>query len=360
MELQHSREHSRGRGGEGEDTTNAGVDGEEADIDEDAYGAAVVAIIKEMQEISAGPGRHVLFCLFRLAFAEGILIINILLQWAVLMFIETHVVETSITRVQWLYKDFHEKVFDEDRNLVESLWTIYENKDELCQIGMTNHTFFIAILFLWTMNQMKELRDAARFIGNLIAIKRVDSARDMIRGTPRAIVGLTTPVRVSCIVFVLVPKIVICLRLLLLGMRWLSATTSFESLVMNTVAMEFVVQIDETLYAAIMPTSYRMQVVQLNFFIEGTPKTEGQARREEWAGYQKSMLYLSCATALVFFFASSLQDVLPDCIDDVKDVCNQYLAGVQPVCDIVSLRLQGESTTSCFPFGAPTGEAGEL
>merc|ERR1711924_243071 len=102
-----------------------------------------------------------------MGFAEGILIINILLQWAVLMFIESHVVETSITRVQWLYKDFHEKVFDEDKKLVESLWASYENKEELCQIGMTNHTFFIAILFLWTMNQMKELREAFRFISHL-------------------------------------------------------------------------------------------------------------------------------------------------------------------------------------------------
>lgn len=146
--------------------SNGGIEGEEADIAEDAYGAAVVAIIKEMQEMSTVPGKQVLFCLFRLAFAEGILLINILLQYSVLMFIESHVVETSITRVQWLYKDFHEKVFDEDRKLVESLWENYENKEELCQIGMTNHTFFMTILFLWTMNQMKELREAFGFIDN--------------------------------------------------------------------------------------------------------------------------------------------------------------------------------------------------
>merc|ERR1712241_1181413 len=96
---------------------------------------------------------------------------------------------------------------------------------------------------------------------------------------------------------VVAPKIIISLALMELGMRWLSATTSFEELVMNAVAMTFVTQIDELLYHFALPANYRKQVADINFSHDITPE---EADTESWFGYVRSVFYGCLSVVIVY------------------------------------------------------------
>merc|ERR1712039_1020051 len=112
------------------------------------------------------------------------------------------------------------------------------------------------------------------------------------------------------------PKFLISLYLLYLGCEWLTATMSFEKLVLNTVALEFVLRIDELLYKVFFPIHYRKLVADINFFL-----TKGKLSVEDhWTktmrAYTWSFAYVGLGVSTVFIYMNCMQDVLPnDMID---------------------------------------------
>merc|ERR1711957_817943 len=99
-----------------------------------------------------------------------------------------------------------------------------------------------------------------------------------------SIVALTRQTRSMLFSLVCLPKLAISIALLFLGYAWLSATTSFEDLLMNTVSMEFVLHIDELFFTTFLPTAYRKKVAEINFFIEDE-RTEQDEVNMEWFNY---------------------------------------------------------------------------
>merc|ERR1712217_450931 len=59
---------------------------------------------------------------------------------------------------------------------------------------------------------------------------------------------------------ILVPKVVIAIYLWWLGARWLVATTSFQELLLNAVALAFITELDELIYLAMVPEDIQMLV----------------------------------------------------------------------------------------------------
>merc|ERR1719401_2196783 len=77
------------------------------------------------------------------------------------------------------------------------------------------------------------------------------------------IVSLTPFVRWALLLMILVPKLLIGAALMMLGMIWLSATESFGELILNAVALEFVINIDDHLFEALLPKSYREDMLKV-------------------------------------------------------------------------------------------------
>lgn len=83
------------------------------DIPEDSYGAAILAIVKEMHLIGKGNAdSRMSFARFMAAIV--LLILNLVSQMLILWFISKHVVRPAVRDVQLLYRDFHKNVYDED------------------------------------------------------------------------------------------------------------------------------------------------------------------------------------------------------------------------------------------------------
>merc|ERR1712217_376111 len=178
------------------------------------------------------------------------------------------------------------------------------------------------------------------------------SGHDMLRVDSAAtisIIALTSRTRTMLCILVCVPKLAISVYLLILGCKWLSATTSFEALVMNTMAMEFVLHIDELLYEAFLPAGYRRQVSDINFFLPNSIMSTEELKRQELWSYGKAIFSLCGAVGFVFLWADFLQVVLPQDISDVTRHCAEYLEGMSPICSGFAFWRQSPDT--CYPVG---------
>jgi len=336
------------------ETMRVGLNMVSFDIPEDSYGAAILAIVKDMHYIGSGEESENRMSGARFMSSIVLLFLNLICQFLILWFISKHVVRPAVRAVQLLYRDFHKTIYDEEGMFQMESWHEWEMKAELCQMAMTNHVFYYLILFLWSMSMMQEFRTAERLFRNIASMPPCVEEEEMLEAvgsSGMSIVALTSTARNALYVLVCFPKLLISGFLWWCGAEWLSATTSFQDLVLNTVAMTFVTQIDEVLYMALLPVSYKKCVKDINFTVWQC-KTEEEKRKNEINAYWRSATYLIFGTVIqVFVYSNYLQAVLPsDMLDEVKINCRSYLEKLVPLCDRQEFEAEG-GMHSCFPYG---------
>lgn len=201
-----------------------------------------------------------------------------------------------------------------------------DDQDSICRIPLSQPTFFGLILLIWTLTCLTELRKAFELQFHIWMLETVPSMSmamrrgeeeaneegDIIRGMTRYMKALTT-------IIMFIPRVGITIYLLWIGCRWLLATTDFADLIMNAVALEFVLLIKEALYVALVPSRSRHDVK--NTFFEPYPKTIAPA----WFNFVNTLLILALACVWVFLYMHHFQMVLPDYRWDVHDVCAEYI-----------------------------------
>merc|ERR1712032_2938 len=139
------------------------------------------------------------------------------------------------------------------------------------------------------------------------------------------ITRLTRPIRVLMYILIIIPKLFICVYLLLQGLLWLTATTRFEDLVMNAVAMDFVLKLDEVLYQTFLPPERKIEVQRIDFYKEPDGDWEEQEkhmdRQKVLRGYALTATYLAMSLFSVVLYAKLLQPVLPTDLRDMREAC---------------------------------------
>merc|ERR1719401_2880047 len=169
------------------------------------------------------------------------------------------------------------------------------------------------------------------------------------------IVGLTPFVRILVFVFILIPKFFIGFFLMMLGMTWLSATESFSELMLNSLALEFVIRIDDHLFKALLPETYRqdMQKAMLNIpKFRKTLQEEISSETEQW---RTSTFYFVFFMSFTFLYLKYLQrlpimGVLPFFRNDIHHACEPFLQSHKS-----RLCSTTDSEGECFPYGLLLG-----
>lgn len=113
------------------------------------------------------------------------------------------------------------------------------------------------------------------FVRLILATPTITSMRDAVvesDGECEIIVGLTRPIKAMLMSTCILPRYVIDVYLLWLGCRWLAATPSFGDLLLNAVALEFILLLKDTLYAGVVPD--RNKRATQNTLIQPWQKTE--------------------------------------------------------------------------------------
>jgi len=340
------------------------MDSKVFDIPEDAYGCAVLAIVRDFQEAARGQG--VAIHLTSGIFSICLYIANLALQLGIIAFIHVYVVEPKIDSVQRLYKEFHGNAFDEKHDFREDKWRVWglDSDDghatDLCQIAVTNRLFYITILLLWCTAILKEFRNSDRLFRDISAVPHCRLNADMILeesdGKTEHIVALTPPIRITLYVLVCIPKLLICMLLLFLGCQWLSATDTFEDLIMNSVAMEFVTHIDELLYEVMIPNAYKKELESIDFTVPcAHTSAKHQREAELWKGFKRTFIYIGAIFAWLFIYTEYIQTVFPQSPSDVAEHCQYLWDQSKRACGfsgkLVGALLHGSNEEDCFPYG---------
>lgn len=315
------------------------------DIPEDIYGAAILAIIRESQRLDSFMG------VLRLTYPLVLLLLNLLSQGLILYFIFGQVVKPAVHMVQELMVDFHAHIYTTDGQFKEEVWDTWDRKAEVCQLALSNSVFSYIILFLWTASNTVEFRAAERFhrsiaempgtMGDELMIGEVEGSANILR--------LNRSSRRMLVLFVVLPKGFFCLMLWYCGCEVLAATTSFQELVLNSVAMDFVTNVDEILYHALLPATYAKLVRDIDFtyYVPFDPK---RVERSEKQSFKRCIGWFIFTLLLVWVYMNYVQDVLPGpLVTEIHHHCGRSRSW-DTICSLEQI-LTGKFA-ECFPYGS--------
>lgn len=346
---------------------------DEVELPEDAYGAAIFALIYDSnsQRPQEGDMSTYWLNLYRLVYVMTLLVVNYIFQFMTLYYINDFVVQPSVHSVQFIYSKFHEKFFTVDGQFMQDAWDDATSdydlifKKELCHMVFSKFFFLWLVLMLWVLIMIIEFRKNAKLLIDVFRMPSCPSSHPelMVRAVGRGldaeevsdedklfIVGLTPFVRLFVFGVILVPKFVIALWLTILGMGWLSATESFSNLILNALALQFVISIDDHLFEALLPETYREEMRRVVLHIPKRSLSEKEQIREDWAEWRTSTVYFVFFAVFAFLYVRGFQclpvlGVLPYFRNDMTEACEPYLAaGKQRLC-------HSGFDEGCFPYG---------
>jgi len=210
-------------------------------------------------------------------------------------------------------------------------------KKDVCNIPFSQRTFFMLVLFIWSLTCIGQIRQCLELVGTIVWVtptissmgsaliienedKEGDADHDGIQ--ERLIAGLTPLMKTMLMTLVLTPWLGLTLFLLWLGCRWFAATNDLGELVANAVALEFILLLKELLYFTLV--SERSKRELRNTYVY-------PAVKEEVAGYRvflSGVLWGIITLVWVFLYVYRLQAVLPEYRWDVHDTCTHWFANL--------------------------------
>merc|ERR1719265_2160943 len=79
-------------------------------------------------------------------------------------------------------------------------------------------------------------------------------------GVEKIITGLTCDLKILICVLICLPRLLIVTALLWIGCRWLTATPDFEDMVLNGIALEFILLTRELLFRTVVSQRSKIDV----------------------------------------------------------------------------------------------------
>jgi hypothetical protein len=199
-----------------------------------------------------------------------------------------------------------------------------EDKELVCRVPLSQPAFLFMILCVWSLTVLAHMRVIVNTTMRIIAIKGVDheGLRGVIqqRGGDIEVQGLTWWMKACIVAFVQLPRFFMTSVLLWLGSRWLIATIGFGDLLLNCVALEFILNLAHLLYTVLVPYSGKM-------LVQHTHLPHLATHEHETCANMFGMLACGLlAGMLSWIYMFHLQTVLPSYRWDVKAMCAEYLA----------------------------------
>lgn len=208
-----------------------------------------------------------------------------------------------------------------------------EKQGPFCRIPLTQPGFFFTILIIWTLTCMREVRVAYVLQYAILAAHTIDSMKDAENKAARqmpgdddeddddlekvVIRGVTGPVKLFVTVLNFV-RVGMTLYLCWVGCRWLLGTNIFSDLILNAVALEFILLIKEGIYMTLMPSRSKRDR-ELTSVHPGFGTTGFDIKSQV-----NTLILLVISSVWVLLYMFHLQDVLPDYEWDVHSLCNDY------------------------------------
>lgn len=332
---------------------------EPIDLDyKDMYGLAVSAVVRDMRSCVVSH-KSAAVRIGRLAVTMLTLMTVLGLQIFMLQSAETLVAASAVGSIRKLYDRYEVVMYGNNKSRMVRTTNGYyrgrgeffdadnfklltgEEKDEVCQIPLSQPTFFTTLISVWSFTVICDIRKCFDLMFRMIYItptitsladalqpphlyeEHVDRSAQIISaptdGQVCVIAGLTAWAKGVLLTFVFVPRFIVNLWLLDLGSLWLTATPNFHELVFNTVALEFILSINVMVFHTMVPRQSIMDMKNTRV-LPSLPKIH----ITPWNGlaaFAWGILALGYAITFIYL----MQPVLPEYRWDVGSVCTPYL-----------------------------------
>jgi hypothetical protein len=330
------------------------VDGTKEGVAKDVWTATMLVIFKDLPDFLGGHAHREQ--VLRSAFISISYILNVTLQVSLTVWIVMKITLPSMKGSQEVYAKFHQVAFTDDGVFDPERFHSMDSEELelLCNFGISKRMFLWVILFLWLSQCLQEFKNIERLqrrILSLPALPRGMDPHDMVSETLEAgkdlIVCIDFRTKVAIFTLIIIPKAIICMTLLFCGSQWLIASESSTDLVLNSLALVFVVQIDELIYTVYLPARMDAALEQMKFV---TPINRQLADKEREAqditsAYMRSFAYLFVVMILVAVVIQ-FQMIFPGYSWDVRGACADYVQEHPwPKC----LKFPWEDNSDCFP-----------
>lgn len=313
------------------------------------YGMAIAVFIRDSRRVALAASAELPTPAIRvMRFCLSLFVVYTLLAIQFWLAIETKrlVSPMSVHEIREVYSRFEEVMYTDSQGVShtwlnslgnsrgEAEWFDASNfdrlslveKEDICMIPLTMPSFTIVILCIWAITCMGEVRKVLGLAGMVWRIPTVDTMADSLSfdgvdvdaGEAR-VEGLTCLIRSLILGTLLLPRFLLTVLLMWLGCRWLLATLGFSDLLLNSIALEFILLLQEMIYVALVP-QHTMKETEGTFL---PARTKSYAN---YNGYFNTFVFAVLAVLYVLSYFYVWQTVLVDYQWDVATVCESYLA----------------------------------
>lgn len=316
------------------------------EIEETTYSGTMATIIKDLYFLFRNPpSKHKGSRTMRIAFAIFISMLLVVCQVYVLVTIKTFVTSPAVRSIRNVYDEYqrtmyHNHVHDSgygfslgdggpsgkyfDPTQFDKLSD--DMKGSVCLIPFSQSGYLSIILLVWMLSVIGELRHCSFLAQWLWHIKKVDTLEEMVdreRGGEHdlVVVGLPLGMKFLISMIVLVPRTVITLILAWLGCRWLTATLDFTEVLINAIALEFVIKLNELIYMQLISDRSKRDNRGLKMDMG---HHDGHRAPSTWS-FIGTMGWGIGAVTWIYVYIHFLQLVIPGYQWDVRGPCTPWV-----------------------------------
>jgi len=302
------------------------------DIEADCWGALFFVVVRDIPALLVGfidcVGR------VRIAYSIVVFIINLFIQATMLFFIFKLLMMPSMFSAEKIYKDFTEKAFEGDVVSDELFEDMSKHHQEhICGLALSQELFVRVIVFLWISTNVAELKDIYKKMSETVAIPALPEGLDrrlMVHDNPATrevellVVCMTLRVKILLFLVIFIPKILIAIFLSVAGCLWLMAAESISDLILNSLALEFVIKVDELICSVYLPPFFIKDITNLALACQEEDKEIEIQKERQMKSFISSSLVL-VITALSVETAIRFQPIIHNYHgEDVNAVCTPY------------------------------------
>jgi hypothetical protein len=316
------------------------------DIAADCWGALFFVVVNDFPDLLVG--RIATSGKIRIVFSLAVFALNLFIQGILLFFICKLLMLPGILSAQDVYKFFMRNSFSDDGVDVEKFENLgEEHKAKICGLALSQPIFARVVLFLWITTNVAEMKSIINRMSRVLNLPPLPQGLDlrlMVLDSETdggSVVCLNPGSKRTLMVTNYMPKLTIAILLTVTGCLWLLAAESIGDLILNSLALAFVVQVDELLAQVFFPFFYLEDLTRLG--IASQKQCDDPEIVE--AKLLKSFFWSAVQLALVTGVVESMmryQPVIPTFDHEVvTQACLQYVSSQVPWC------MPGR--TDCFP-----------
>jgi len=308
-------------------------------LDEDIYGMGITSLLRDTRRLAMGSEGRLCLRISRLLATALLLLLNVALQLFLLYTFKRLVTAGSVHSIREAYDDYQGAMYDSPLDTTvngyrrgrpenfhpEHFQGLPESQKRLiCGCPLSQPLYLGAVLAIWTLTVLADVRKIL-FLMDLMFLRTpsIESYRDMLErddeNKTMTLKGL--PRTIKCVLFVLMflPRLIMDIALIWIGCRWLVATPSFGDLLLNAIALEFLLFLKDLFYTAVIPHRDKLETKQMLI----------PSNKEDVPTFLNtlgSFLWIFVVLCWVYVYIGYMQQVLPDYGWDIHTVCHPYIA----------------------------------